>query len=141
MKAEGSDSIVGGCHCGAVRYRCAGEPEGVFFCHCLDCQRTSGSAFSMEVMVQRDAFDVEGELTRYEITTETGDQVTRCHCPTCGSGIYLDAKSDPVHLFVKVGSLDDPGAVTPQMHIFTKYRQSWLEINDGLPQFSEFPGE
>ena len=132
-------SIEGGCHCGAVRYRCSGEPELTFYCHCRDCQRTTGSPFSMELMMPTDGFELEGEMGAYEVTGDSGKPVIRRFCNGCGSGIYLESEADPGYLFLKVGSLDDASWVVPQMHIFTAAKQPWTEILDGLPQFEGMP--
>lgn len=129
----------GGCHCGAVRYSCEQGPEYTFYCHCRDCQRTTGSPMSMELMVRDETFKAEGEVTSYVVTGDSGKSVTRFHCPRCGSGVYLTCASDPGYVFIKVGSLDDAAWVQPQMHIFTASKQQWLGISDGLPQFEGMP--
>ena len=135
------EEYQGGCHCGAVRYTCAAAPVYTFYCHCRDCQRTTGSPFSMELMVEDATFRVEGNLASYVVTGDSGKPVTRRHCATCGSGVYLDCASDPGYVFIKVGSLDDATWVTPQMHIFTAAKQPWVQISDGLPQFEGMPKE
>ncbi|MBT8473008.1 MAG: GFA family protein, partial [Marinicaulis sp.] len=76
----------GGCHCGAVRYKCQVKPQYTFYCHCNDCQRTTGSPFSMELMVERAATEIRGRLNQYEITGDSGKPVKRHFCPACGSG-------------------------------------------------------
>ncbi len=132
-------SIEGGCHCGAVRYKCQTKPAYTFYCHCIDCQRTSGSPFSMELMVERSATEFSGRTNQYEVTGDSGKPVKRHFCPACGSGVYLECDSDPDYYFVKVGGLDDASRIKPEMHIFTAAKQPWIEINDGLPQFAGMP--
>ena len=134
-----SERYEGGCHCGAVRYTCAEIPEYTFYCHCHDCQRTTGSPVSMELMVRDTTFAIDGELAEYVVTGDSGKPVTRYHCRNCGAGVYLVCASDPGYVFIKVGSLDDASWVEPQMHIFTASRQPWLKIDDGLPQFPGMP--
>ena len=136
-----SREFEGGCHCGAVRYTGSKAPELTFYCHCHDCQRTSGSPFSMELMVERDSVYVVGETGTYVVKGDSGSPVTRYFCLACGSGVYLDCDADPDYLFLKVGSLDDASWVTPQMHIFTSAKQPWVEISDGLPQHEHMPDE
>lgn len=131
----------GGCHCGSVRYRCAEAPDYTFYCHCTDCQRTSGSPMSMELMVRDATFECEGELTTYVVTGDSGNPVTRNHCPRCGSGVFLTCATDPGYVFLKVGTLDDASWVRPQMHIFTASKQPWLHISDDLPCFAGMPEE
>ena len=129
----------GGCHCGSVRYRSSDDPELTFFCHCRDCQRTSGSPFSMEIMIPSDGFELQGKLNSYAVTGDSGQPVIRWHCSNRGSGIYLEAEADEGYVFVKVGTLDDPSWVKPEMHIFVAAQQPWMQIADGLPQFEGMP--
>ena len=134
-----SREFEGGCHCGAIRYSCTKNPELTFYCHCQDCQRTTGSPFSMEMMIDRSAFKVEGSLHSYIVTGDSGKPVTRWFCPACGSGIYLESQADPGFIFLKVGTLDDATWITPEMHIYTAAKQPWVEIADGLPQYEKAP--
>lgn len=131
----------GGCHCGAVRYTGTKAPELTFYCHCKDCQRTSGSPYSMELTVERDSVQFNGALSSYVVVGDSGSPVTRFFCPECSSGMYLDCDADPNYLFLKVGSLDDASWVTPQMHIFTSAKQPWVQIADGPPQYEKMPDE
>jgi len=129
----------GGCHCGAIRYQCSKEPELTFFCHCRDCQRTTGSPFSVEMMIDNKFFDIAGPLGSYVVTGDSGKPVTRWYCKNCASGIYLDGEADPGYVFLKVGTLDDAGWVAPQMHIYTATKQPWMKIDDDLPQYDKAP--
>ena len=136
-----TEKHAGGCHCGAVRYTFSKAPELTFYCHCHDCQKTTGSPFSMEVMIDRNSLDVHGPMESYVVTGDSGKPVTRWFCGSCGSGIYLDCDADPDYLFVKVGSLDDASWVTPEMHLYTGAKQPWFHIADGLPQHETVPDE
>jgi hypothetical protein len=129
----------GGCHCGEVRYSFTKEPELTFYCYCRDCQKTTGSPFSMELMIEQSSFEIDGALKSYVVTGDSGKPVTRWNCANCGSGIYLEGEADPGYVFLKVGSLDDPGWVTPEMHIYTAAKPGWLKIDDGLPQYEKAP--
>jgi hypothetical protein len=129
----------GGCHCGASRYHCTSEPELTFYCHCRDCQRTTGSPYSMELMVADDGFEIEGSLSSYVVTGDSGKPVTRWFCSACGSGIYLESAADPGYVFLKVGSLDDASWVKPDVHIYTAAKQPWTHISDGLPEYEGAP--
>jgi hypothetical protein len=129
----------GGCHCGAVRYTCTKAPDCTFYCHCTDCQKTTGSPFSIELMLADDGFETTGELASYVVVGDSGQPVTRWFCPRCGSGVYLECAADPGYVFVKAGSLDDAGWVKPEMHIFTATQQPWLRIADDLPAYDKAP--
>lgn len=136
-----SEQYEGGCHCGAVRYTCTKEPEFTFYCHCNDCQRTTGSPFSMELMIDELSFKIDGFVQSYVVTGDSGKPVTRWFCSDCGSGIHLECEANPGYIFLKVGTLDDASWVTPQMHIFTAAKQPWIQIDDGLPQYKKAPDE
>ena len=129
----------GGCHCGAVRYRWKGDPELTFYCHCTDCQKTTGSPYSMELMVSADGFEVDGSAASYVVTGDSGKPVTRWFCSACGSGIYLQSDADEGYVFLKAGTLDDASWVKPQMHIYTAARQPFVKLSDGLPEYEGAP--
>ena len=131
----------GGCHCGAVRYAFGEAPEFTFYCHCNDCQKTTGSPFSIELMLRDETFSATGELGTYVVEGDSGKPVTRSFCAKCGSGVYLECASDPGYVFVKVGTLDDASWVEPQMHIYTASKQPWLELADDLPAYEKAPPE
>ncbi len=131
----------GGCHCGAVRYAFSKAPELTFYCHCRDCQRTSGGPFSVELMLDGSDFTISGPMGSYVVTGDSGKLVTRWFCSECGSGLYLEAEADPGYVFVKAGTLDDAGWVAPDMHIYTATKQPWLTLGDQLPRHAALPEE
>jgi len=129
----------GRCHCGAISFRFSATPEATFYCHCSDCQRTSGSPFSVELMVPADGFESEGEFATYTVTGDSGGGVHRRFCPACGAGVFLECDSDPGFVFVKAGTLDDASALAPEMHIFASARQPWVTVADDLPRYDRMP--
>ena len=129
----------GGCHCRLVRYVCTREPRNTFFCHCGDCQRTTGSPFSVELMISSDSFEIHGELNSYAVTGDSGQLVHRRFCPNCGSGLYLVGEADPGWIFLKAGTLDDATWLQPDMHIYTTAKQPWVELADALPKYDAAP--
>ena len=86
-------------------------------------------------------FEIDGALSCYVVTGDSGKPVSRWHCATCASGIYLTCESDPGYVFLKVGTLDDAGWVAPEMHIFTSTAQPWLSFDDGLPRYPRAPAD
>lgn len=136
-----STKYGGACHCKKVRYTCTAEPELTFYCHCRDCQRTTGSPFSVEAMISSDSFELEGELKTYSVKGDSGQNVQRNFCAHCGSGIYIDCDAYPGYVFLKVGTLDDATSIKPDMHIYTGAKQPWLKIGDKLPQHEKAPPE
>lgn len=134
-----STNRTGRCLCGNASLSFTEQPELTFFCHCEDCQRTSGSPFSVELMVSDKGFETIGELATYTVTGESGKQVHRHSCATCGSALFLHCEADPGYVFIKAGALDDASWVRPEMHIFASCKQPWVKLDDGLPQYDRMP--
>lgn len=120
----------GGCLCGAARFVLSARPNYVYFCHCRDCQRESGSPFVSDMNVDRASVQITGLLTRYTRTGDSGRSVHRNFCTTCGTTILTEFDVDPDHVSIKACSLDDPSWLTPDRHLFTSRTQPWLSIDD-----------
>jgi hypothetical protein len=131
----------GVCHCGNSSFEFTGEAELTFYCHCTDCQKTTGSPFSVELMVPKAGFSSQGQLSTYTVTGDSGQAVHRKGCKNCGSGLFLECDADPDYVFVKAGALEDASGVTPEMHIFVSAKQPWVKIADDLPQYDRMPPE
>jgi hypothetical protein len=122
-----SDAIrTGSCLCGAIRYSVRGEPVHVGRCHCADCRKESGSAFTVYAQWPRAAFELEGELATYE---------GRSFCPRCGSRLMC---LDDEIVELLLGSLDDaPFALRPEAEIWIKRREPWLHAVEAASQHDE----
>jgi hypothetical protein len=127
--------MQGGCLCGAVRYTLTRAPNYVFYCHCLDCQKESGSPFVTDMNVDRDAVLLEGPLTRYMRTGDSGKLVHRHFCTVCGTTLYTEADVDPEHVMIKACSLDDPSGLEPDRHLYVIRKQPWLHLSDHLTRY------
>lgn len=128
--------IHGGCNCGAIRYRLTGDPLAIAVCHCANCRRQSGSAFSVNVIVGVNAMTVAGDLETYEDRdTESGQPVLRQFCAACGSPIRSLSAASPKLAIVKAGTADDPARFAPTIHVWTSTALPWVEIPARLPQF------
>jgi hypothetical protein len=125
----------GGCHCGAVRYTCSEAPQATLHCHCIDCQKTTGSSFATELLVAAVAVEVTGPLCQYAVKADSGHTLVRKRCESCGSPVMDSSTGFPDHVALRAGGLDDPSWVQPQAHIWISRKQPWLMISDGLPQF------
>jgi hypothetical protein len=122
-------SRTGGCLCGAVRYRVSGDPVHVGRCHCADCRKESGSAFSVYGQWPLEAFELDGELAAYE---------GRGFCPRCGSRLLNPPDPGDTHVEIRLGSLDEaPFELRPQAEIWVKRRESWLAPVVGASQHVE----
>ena len=128
QSANNSDGPVheGGCLCGAVRYRVQGPPLSVSICHCVNCQRNSGSAFSVNVVFPKGALTMHGSPSVYEDKGETGATVRRIFCGTCGTP--LDSQSvfsSPGYAVIKAGTFDNPGEFVPDCELYCISAMPW----------------
>ncbi len=135
-----ASEFSGCCRCGQIRYTGSAEPMFTGHCHCRDCQYSSGGAYSTIVGVATDALTLEGELAGYTVDTDSGNQVTRRFCPTCGAPILSELSASSAMTVLKAASLDDPSWLTPAMHIWTASGQPWAETSPDLPKFAKNPG-
>jgi hypothetical protein len=128
--------FVGGCLCGAVRYRVTTRPGDVAdYCHCSQCRKAGGAPVLAWVQVPPDCFTVTRGAARAFVSS---DRATRWFCGDCGSPLYMtDHASRSVG--VTLGTLDDPNAVPPTVHGWTSARLAWLHIADSLPKYPESP--
>ena len=132
--------IEGGCLCGQVHYSGDAEPAFQAVCHCKNCQRQAGSAYSVIVGVPRGTLTVTGTLKTYHDKGDSGGTVDRLFCPECGSPVFSEAPANPALVFIKAGTLDDPSWVTPQIHIWTESAMPCTAIPEGIPAFGKNPG-
>ena len=130
----------GGCLCGAIRYRITGEPLAVSVCHCTDCQRQSGSAFSMSLVARREQLTVlTGEPAQFRGHAESGADKNGFFCHACGTRLYNTLSSMPDTVNVKPGTLDDTRWLDPTLQVWTASRQPWLTLPEGLRAFERNP--
>lgn len=131
-------TITGGCLCGGVRYACDSEPLLCVTCHCTHCQRQAGSALSVIIGVPETAVTFDGQLTTYIDTGDSGAQVQRQFCGTCGSPVFTRVDSPPGMMFIKAGTLDDTSILKPEFHCYAKSKQDWVDLGD-IPAFDTVP--
>ena len=130
-----AQNFEGQCLCGAVRYRVTGVPESCCFCHCYSCQRGSGApVVAWVTFSDRELTLLQGAL-RY---CHTSEKVTRGYCAECGSSLTYAHEDRPGRFDLTLATLDDPGAITPEAHIWISNKVPWLKLDDGLPQYSEW---
>ena len=126
----------GGCLCGKVRYVCAAEPVHTFFCHCLDCQKETGGPFAAEIYVPARSVEIDGNLTKYTRTGDSGGAVHRHFCASCGTVVLTVFEEAPEHVCLKACSLDDPSDLKPEFHLYVSSKQPWDILVDALPQYA-----
>jgi hypothetical protein len=132
-------TLAGGCACGAIRYKLAEPPLIVHACHCRDCQRITGSAFVINLWIERKF--VESNLTpkSFRLTAGSGKPLDVFFCDKCGTylwSVYHAAPGDC--LFVRAGTLDQPEQVKPDVHIFTRSKLPWLQLPKDALAFKTF---
>jgi len=110
----------------------------VHCCHCLNCQRQTGSAFVINLLIEADRVDVtSGEPQRVELPRDDGSVQNVYRCPDCQVAVFSDYGQAEV-LFVRGGTLDDPSSVAPDVHIFTRSKLPWLALPDAVPAFDVY---
>ncbi|MET7491825.1 GFA family protein [Streptomyces sp900116325] len=118
---------TGRCLCGSISYGFDAEPEAVIVCHCGHCQRHTGSAFSVNVLVARDALDIKGTTKSYRTTgVENGNLRDRLFCGDCGTPILTVLHERPDLIIVKAGTLDDPTGLEPTAEVWLRRAQDWI---------------
>jgi hypothetical protein len=128
------------CHCGRVELCCEGEPKKVSMCHCLDCQRRTGSLFSIAVFFLREQIAVtKGEPAAFERASASGFPVKFHFCRDCGTNLYWEPARLPLLAGVAVGAFGDPQFPRPEQVVWTQDQHDWLVLPDDIPAFERNP--
>ncbi len=129
--------LTGGCACGAVRYEIDAAPIFVNNCHCTLCQRQTGSTSVVNMFVEGDRLHQRsGETTRHVVKTGSGGDHVIVRCAGCGTALWsFYPRMGELGAGVRAGTLDDPGAVTPDAAIFVADRMPWVTLPEGIPHF------
>ena len=125
----------GGCLCGQLRWRAVAEPANVRVCYCRNCQRAVGGPFFARAVFLAEDIERAGETTRWP----TSERVDRLSCARCGTPVFAEPKDPPARLGVALATLDDPGALAPEAHIWLSEKLAWAPLDDGLPRFEKGP--
>lgn len=129
--------MEGRCACGEVRYRLGGRPFAVHCCHCRSCQRETGSAFVINGLIESPLVEVlSGEPVTIDTPSESGRGQKIVRCPACHVALWSHyAGMGEKAAFVRVGTLEDPDACPPQVHIFARSKQPWIVLAESPPAF------
>ena len=132
--------MEGRCGCGQVRYRLSGRPFAVHCCHCRSCQRETGSAFVINTLIESERVEVlSGSPERVNTPSDSGKGQLIVRCPNCRVALWSHyGGMGEKAAFVRVGTLEDPDACPPQVHIFTRSKQPWVVLPAGAPAFEVF---
>jgi hypothetical protein len=133
-------SLEGGCTCGAVRYRLTDAPMFVHCCHCTKCQTETGSAFVLNALIESDRVEtIAGAPEPVMIPTESGRGQNVWRCPDCRVALWSNyGGAADLLRFVRIGTLDDPGALAPDVHIYTRSKLPWVRLPEGIPAFEAY---
>ena len=130
--------LEGGCSCAAVRYRLTSAPLFVHCCHCRNCQRHTGTAFVVNLLIETARVEVaRGDLTTIVMPLNGGSPNKIVRCSRCLVAVCSEY-GRPELRFVRAGTLDDPGSVAPDVHIYTRSKLPWVTLPASVPQFVEF---
>ncbi len=129
----------GQCACGEIRYRATAQPGFSWICHCRDCQRASGSANCSILYVPRDAMEIQGTARYYTVSAESGNQVSRGFCATCGSPMFILADLVPDLHGVWASSLDEPAQFNPVVQVWCASGQPWGTLHPELNRIAKAP--
>jgi hypothetical protein len=132
--------LQGGCTCGAVRYQMTTRPLFVHCCHCRWCQRETGAAFALNAMIEADrVILLQGEVEVVNTPSNSGKGQKIARCPACRIALWSNyAGAGDAVRFVRVGTLDEPDRLPPDIHIFTSSKQPWVVLPPGTPAVSEY---
>lgn len=115
------------CSCGQLRAEVAGEPVRVSVCHCLACQRRSGSVFAAQARFRPEAVRMIGEGKEFVRVGESGARITHTFCPHCGATVWYRIEGDP-RVAIPVGAFADPGFPPPQYSVYEERMHAWVRI-------------
>jgi hypothetical protein len=140
MPDEQALVLEGGCTCRGVRYRVRGAPLFVHCCHCRWCQRETGSAFALNAMIEADRVELlEGAVESVSTPTLSGKGQKIARCPSCRVALWSNyAGAGDLVRFIRVGTLDEPDRLPPDIHIFTGSKQPWVVLPEGTPSVPEY---
>ena len=130
----------GGCDCGKLRYRLDDWPLIVHCCHCRWCQRETGTAFALNAMIETDRVQIlAGNPIMVDTPSASGRGQKIARCPHCQIAVWSHySGAGPLTRLLRVGTLDNPDLLPPDIHIFTSSKQPWVVIPEGVPRFEEY---
>ncbi|MBY0469833.1 GFA family protein [bacterium] len=116
------------CSCGQLSIACQGEPVRISVCHCLECQKRTGSAFGAQVRFSTELTSPRGDSTVYTRVCEDGDRIHFHFCPKCGSTVYYLMESQPELTAITLGTFADPQFPAPRFSVYEDRMHSWVSV-------------
>jgi hypothetical protein len=124
------------CCCGALRAEVTGEPPRVAICHCMECQRRTGSAFGLVIFFPKKQVRTEGPSKVYVRRSDAGRKVEFHFCPDCGASVFWYAEFRPDHVGISVGAFADPAMPWPAASVWEATRHSWVTFDHPIERFT-----
>ena len=129
----------GGCGCGALRYRLRSAPMFVNCCHCRNCQRQTGTAFVLNALIETDRIALHsGDPQPVRVPTASGGIHDIYRCPACHTAVWSDYGGRRTLRFVRVGTLDEPSELPPDVHIYTRSKLRWVALPADVPAYEAY---
>jgi hypothetical protein len=129
----------GGCSCGTVRFAMRGEPLIVHCCHCRDCQKQTGGGFVINAFIETDRIELlEGTPRAVSMPTDSGRPHDIYRCDACEVAVWSDYGRRPYMRAIRVSTLDEPHAITPDLHVYARSKLPWVQLSANARTFDEF---
>jgi hypothetical protein len=133
------EQLKGRCACGEVRFRMTSAPMFVHGCHCLDCQRQTGGGFVVNALIEANRVILDtGAPEAAPVPTDSGQPHVIHRCPTCKTAVWSHYGAGPILRFVRMGTLEDPSVLAPDVHIYTRSKLPWVALPAGVPAFEAY---
>lgn len=136
-----NNPATGSCQCGAVTYTLHNDPLFTYACHCHTCQKRTGTACAVALVVTTEGLEIQGELTAWSRVSDKGETNTRYSCSACGNVIYGSGASSPELAKLQSGTLDDTSGVEPEVHMWTNSAQPWVSFAPNVRKYETQPEE
>ena len=137
MPEQKEPQFEGACTCGALRYRMNNKPMFVHCCHCRWCQRETGSAFVINALIESDRVEIlAGRVETVKLPSESGNGQDVVRCSECHIAVW--SRYSGLMSFVRVGTLNEPDLLPPDIHIYTSSKQPWVILPEDIPSVPEY---
>ena len=127
---RGMTPRIATCACGRLSVACTGDPVSVSLCHCLECQKRTGSVYGIAAFFARPAIEVSGVYSSFTRRSDSGHEVTFHFCPRCGSTVFWEPARKPDYVAVAVGAFADPHFPEPAKSVYHQHRHHWVKGAD-----------
>lgn len=134
-------TFQGGCLCGSVRYSSTSPPSVTVHCCCTDCRKIGGTGHATHSVIPQAEFTVTGQLSEYIRTADSGNQINRRFCPTCGSAIFHTREGLEGKIVVRTSSMDNPEIAQPDRVIYNSSALSWDQFDPDLPAYEKMTAD